>query len=232
MRQASRAPCADVFALTPGWITRMILHSLVLSAAWHQRQAAAQGRLHGTAARVCSLRANVDRLAFSVLWEMTPDAEVISTAFTKSIIRSSAALTYEDAQTRIDDAQRNDTITLSLRELLRVSRILRKRRCVAPARPALSCAAGASAPAERPAAHRPCTALCAPPSRVLTLSLQLLLYAAHADSLCNHDSRSGQARPEPARRKCVLLGACARKALRNSSCGTHLCPVLWITAWL
>eukprot|EP00892_Ulva_mutabilis_P007742 jgi/Ulvmu1/533/UM001_0541.1 len=77
---------------------------------------------------ICSLRADVDRLAFSVLWEMTPDAEVVSTAFTKSIIRSSAALTYEQAQNRINDSARNDTITLSLRELLRVSRILRKRR--------------------------------------------------------------------------------------------------------
>lgn len=80
----------------------------------------------------CSLRADVDRLAFSVLWEMTPDAEVVSTAFTKSIIRSCAALTYEEAQNRINDTARSDTVTLSLRELLRVSRILRKRRCVSP----------------------------------------------------------------------------------------------------
>jgi len=71
----------------------------------------------------------VDRLAFSVLWEMTPEAEVVKTEFTKSIIRSSAALTYEEAQNRINDSDREDTITLSLRELLRVSRVLRARRC-------------------------------------------------------------------------------------------------------
>ncbi len=36
---------------------------------------------------ICSLRANVERLAFSVIWEMTPDARILSTRFTKSIIR-------------------------------------------------------------------------------------------------------------------------------------------------
>lgn len=36
---------------------------------------------------ICSLRANVDRLAFSVLWELTLDGELIGCRFTKSIIR-------------------------------------------------------------------------------------------------------------------------------------------------
>jgi exosome complex exonuclease DIS3/RRP44 len=36
---------------------------------------------------ICSLRANVERLAFSVIWEMTPDARVLSTRFTKSVIK-------------------------------------------------------------------------------------------------------------------------------------------------
>ena len=40
----------------------------------------------------------MERLAFSVLWEMTPDADIVSATFTKSIIRSSAALTYQAAQ--------------------------------------------------------------------------------------------------------------------------------------
>lgn len=30
---------------------------------------------------ICSLRADVERLAFSVLWEMTDDARIISTRF-------------------------------------------------------------------------------------------------------------------------------------------------------
>lgn len=34
---------------------------------------------------------------------MSPDAEIISTRFTKSIIKSSAALSYIEAQARMDD---------------------------------------------------------------------------------------------------------------------------------
>ena len=36
---------------------------------------------------ICSLRAEVERLAFSVLWEITEDARVISVRFTKSVIK-------------------------------------------------------------------------------------------------------------------------------------------------
>jgi exosome complex exonuclease DIS3/RRP44 len=52
---------------------------------------------------ICSLRADVERLAFSVLWEMTAEAEIVSVSFTKSIIKSSAALSYVEAQARMDD---------------------------------------------------------------------------------------------------------------------------------
>jgi exosome complex exonuclease DIS3/RRP44 len=45
----------------------------------------------------------VDRFAFSVIWELSPTAEIIKTEFTKSIIKSRASLTYEQAQLRIDD---------------------------------------------------------------------------------------------------------------------------------
>lgn len=34
---------------------------------------------------------------------MTPDAEVISTRYTKSVIKSCAALSYVEAQVRMDD---------------------------------------------------------------------------------------------------------------------------------
>lgn len=34
---------------------------------------------------------------------MNPEAEIISTRFTKSIIKSSAALSYVEAQARMDD---------------------------------------------------------------------------------------------------------------------------------
>lgn len=59
---------------------------------------------------VHSLRGGVERLTFSVLWEMTPDAHILSSRFTKGLIRSRAALTYADAQACIDDASRNDDV--------------------------------------------------------------------------------------------------------------------------
>lgn len=34
---------------------------------------------------------------------MTPEADIISTRFTKSIIKSAAALSYVEAQARMDD---------------------------------------------------------------------------------------------------------------------------------
>jgi len=36
---------------------------------------------------ICSLRGGVDRLAFSVIWEMTPNIEPLDIKFTKSVIR-------------------------------------------------------------------------------------------------------------------------------------------------
>lgn len=75
----------------------------------------------------CSLRANVERLAFSVLWEMTTDADVVSVRFTKSVIKSCAAFTYEEAQARID-GHLEDPLTADLRNMNRLAKILRQRR--------------------------------------------------------------------------------------------------------
>jgi len=52
---------------------------------------------------LCSLRSNVERFAFSVVWELTPDAEEVSVEFFKSIIKSRHSFTYAEAQLRIDD---------------------------------------------------------------------------------------------------------------------------------
>lgn len=77
---------------------------------------------------LCSLRSNVDRLAFSCLWEMTPQAEVVSTEFTKSIICSRVSFTYAEAQMRIDDPSQTDEISTSLRHLNKLAKILKARR--------------------------------------------------------------------------------------------------------
>lgn len=57
-------------------------------------------------------RGGVERLTFSAIWEMTHDAEIVSTRFTKGVIRSRAAMTYAEAQSRIDDPSQHDEITL------------------------------------------------------------------------------------------------------------------------
>lgn len=77
---------------------------------------------------LCSLRSKVDRLAFSSIWEMTPQAEIVSTKFTKSIICSRISFTYAEAQMRIDDPTQTDEITLSLRHLNLLAKILKQKR--------------------------------------------------------------------------------------------------------
>ncbi|XP_061223751.1 exosome complex exonuclease RRP44 [Neopsephotus bourkii] len=77
---------------------------------------------------LCSLRSDVDRLAFSCIWEMNHKAEILKTRFTKSVIRSKASLTYAEAQMRIDSATMNDDITTSLRKLNKLAKIMKKRR--------------------------------------------------------------------------------------------------------
>ncbi|KAL3677411.1 hypothetical protein R1sor_027359 [Riccia sorocarpa] len=77
---------------------------------------------------ICSLRADVERLTFSVIWEMTPEAEIISTQFTKAIIKSCAAMSYAEAQARMDDSRLSDSLTVDLRNMNRLAKIMRKRR--------------------------------------------------------------------------------------------------------
>ncbi|KAG8073299.1 hypothetical protein GUJ93_ZPchr0006g45558 [Zizania palustris] len=78
---------------------------------------------------VCSLRADVERLAFSVVWEMTPHADIISTRYTKSVIKSCAAMSYVEAQARMDDSRMVDPLTVDLRNLNSLAKIMRHRRC-------------------------------------------------------------------------------------------------------
>lgn len=77
---------------------------------------------------LCSLRGNEERFAFSCIWEIDENANIIKTKFHKSVIKSKAALTYEEAQIIIDDKNVNDDVAKSLRLLNKLAKILRKRR--------------------------------------------------------------------------------------------------------
>eukprot|EP00922_Rhytidocystis_sp_ex-Travisia-forbesii_P052891 GHVS01078439.1.p1 GENE.GHVS01078439.1~~GHVS01078439.1.p1 ORF type:complete len:851 (-),score=112.40 GHVS01078439.1:245-2797(-) len=77
---------------------------------------------------LCSLVAHEDRLAFSVLWEMTEDAEIISTSFHKTVIRSSKAFEYLQAQRAIDNRTDKSPPTENIRILNRLAKKLRSKR--------------------------------------------------------------------------------------------------------
>lgn len=83
---------------------------------------------------LCSLRCDVDRFAFSCIWELRPDATIVSTRFTKSLIRSRASFTYDQAQARLDavahdpSAVDSDTLTRSIVALNGLAKQLRARR--------------------------------------------------------------------------------------------------------
>lgn len=77
---------------------------------------------------LCSLKPYVERYAFSVLWELNDNADIINVRFTKSVIKSREAFSYEQAQLRIDDASQQDDLTQGMRTLLALSRRLKKKR--------------------------------------------------------------------------------------------------------
>ena len=82
---------------------------------------------------LCSLVGGEERYTFSVVWEVTPECNVVSTEFTKGIIKSRSAMTYYTAQEMVDDKSNNTAIATSLKDLLKLSKILKKRRIEAGA---------------------------------------------------------------------------------------------------
>ncbi|PSN31624.1 Exosome complex exonuclease RRP44 [Blattella germanica] len=60
------------------------------------------------------MRGNEERFAFSCIWEITKDAEIIDTKYCKSIILSRRAMTYEEAQIKIDDPTQQDSLANAL----------------------------------------------------------------------------------------------------------------------
>jgi exoribonuclease R len=77
---------------------------------------------------LCSLRGNEERFAFSCIWELDKNANIHNVKFHKSVIKSKAALTYEEAQIIIDDKNKNDEIAHSLRRLNTLAKIFKKKR--------------------------------------------------------------------------------------------------------
>lgn len=91
----------------------------------------------------CSLLPGKDKLAFTVILEMTPEAEVVSHRFTKSVINSCCQMSYGQAQIMIDDEMYNwsedDSLKIKgdyepidlvrvVRNLYKLSRHMNKRR--------------------------------------------------------------------------------------------------------
>ncbi|KAK1708937.1 mitotic control protein dis3, partial [Colletotrichum lupini] len=77
---------------------------------------------------LCSLKPYVERYAFSCIWEMNANADVVGARFTKSVIQSKEAFSYEAAQLRVDDASQQDNLTNSIRTLMMLSKKLKQKR--------------------------------------------------------------------------------------------------------
>lgn len=78
---------------------------------------------------LCSLKGNVDRYAFSVLWDVTPQAEIVNVDFKKTLIHSIGALTYQQAQNMIDQPDDpNDVQACAVKRLASLAKLFRKRR--------------------------------------------------------------------------------------------------------
>ncbi|CRK19767.1 hypothetical protein BN1708_000432 [Verticillium longisporum] len=77
---------------------------------------------------LCSLNPYIERFAFSVIWELNENADIVNVRFTKSVIKSREALSYEQAQLRVDDASQTDDLTKGIRMLMKLSRKLKQKR--------------------------------------------------------------------------------------------------------
>lgn len=77
---------------------------------------------------LCSLKPYVERFAFTVIWELNENADILNVRFTKSVIASREAFSYEQAQLRIDDESQQDDLTKGMRMLLMLSKKLKKKR--------------------------------------------------------------------------------------------------------
>ena len=77
---------------------------------------------------ICSLNHKVDRLTFSCVWELTGDGDILSTKFTKAVIHSRCAFSYQQAQACIDNPADQSPLTTGLRQLNALAKALRRKR--------------------------------------------------------------------------------------------------------
>lgn len=75
---------------------------------------------------LCSLRPNVDRLAFSALFVFDKNMKIINRWFGKTVIHSDQRFTYEEAQERIEG--KGGALSQEVQQLAKIARHLRKLR--------------------------------------------------------------------------------------------------------
>jgi len=75
---------------------------------------------------ICSLKPNIDRLAYSILFEMDESANVLDYTIKKTVIHSDVRFTYQTAQKTIDD--KKGDLVKELLLLDKLSKILREKR--------------------------------------------------------------------------------------------------------
>ena len=75
---------------------------------------------------LCSLRPNEDRLAFSAIFEISPEAKVVGEWYGQTVIHSDRRFSYEEAQEVLDNNQGDYLAELS--KMMELARIIRKER--------------------------------------------------------------------------------------------------------
>lgn len=80
---------------------------------------------------LCSIRPNEDRLAFSAVFELTPQAEIVGAWYGQTIIHSDKRFSYEEAQTVLDTE--TGPLLAELQVMMTLGRLLRKKRYAAGA---------------------------------------------------------------------------------------------------
>jgi ribonuclease R len=78
--------------------------------------------------QVCSLRPHEDKLAFSVIMEVTRQGEVVDHEITETVIHSQQRMTYDDAQTYIDGGYPDHDVAEHVVRANRLAKTLTKKR--------------------------------------------------------------------------------------------------------